>query len=155
MVVAYAVYTMRIPYNQMINAAGHYKQTQNSAIMEMLINLISSILLVIKFDIIGVAIGTLLAMVYRMIYFVIYISQNIIYIKSAYFLKMCFVDGISLIVILIETRFMTFEADNFAQWIVSSIFFGIIYAITVLIINVFFNRREFIMSCKMIMNKNV
>lgn len=155
MIVAYAVYTVRIPYNQMINAVGHYKQTQKSAIIEMLINLIASVILVIKFDIIGAAIGTLLAMVYRTMYFVIYISKNIIFIKPAYFLKMCFSDFVSLIAIFIETKFMTFKAVDFSEWAVSSIFFGVIFAVTTFVINAIFNKKELIASCRMVLNKNV
>lgn len=155
MIVAYAIYTVRMPYNQMINAAGHYKQTQKSAIIEMLINLTVSVILVLKFDIVGVAIGTLLAMLYRTAYFVIYLSKNIICLKPAYFFKMCVTDCVSLAAIFFETRFMTFEASNFAEWATTSIFFCMIYGVTALIINVFMNKWEFITSCRMILNKNV
>lgn len=154
LVMAYAVYTVRIPYKQLINAAGHYKQTQNSAIIEMVINLTASIILVLKFDIIGVAIGTLLAMLYRTVFFVRYVSKNIIFLEPAYFLKMCFTDFVSLAVIFIETRFMIFKADNFTEWAMASICFGVIYAATALAVNVIFNRRELLAGYRMIWNKN-
>lgn len=154
MIAAYAAYTLRIPYNQMINAAGHYKQTQKSAVIEMLINLIVSIVLVIRFDIIGVAAGTLIAMLYRTAYFVRYISKNIIFLESSYFLKMCFTDAVIVAVVLIETRFMTFQADNFAEWAVAAGCFGMVYAVTAFVINIIFNKKEIISGYRMIMNKN-
>lgn len=154
LIIAYAVYTVRIPYKQLINAAGHYKQTQKSAIIEVVINLAASVILVLKFDIIGVAIGTLLAMLYRTVYYVKYVSKNIIFVEPAHFFKICFTDFVSIAVILIETRFMTFQADNFVEWAIGAVFFGVIYAVTVLIVNVIFNKKELIAGCRMILNKN-
>lgn len=154
LVLAYAVFTVRIPYKQLINAAGHYKQTQNSAIIEMVLNLTISIVLVLKFDMLGVAVGTLIAMVYRTAYFVKYVSKNILFVEPAYFLKLCINDIVSIAVILVETRFMTFKADNFMEWVMASICFGIVYAATSFIITAIFNRKEFTASCRMIMNKS-
>lgn len=78
---AHAVYCYRLVYFMMIKAAGHYKQTQSSAIIEMIINLSTSILFVIKYGLIGVAVGTLAATTYRTVYFINYLAKNIIYIS--------------------------------------------------------------------------
>ncbi len=155
LVLAYAVFTVRIPYKQLINAAGHYKQTQKSAIIEMVLNLTVSVVLVLKFDMIGVALGTLAAMLYRTVYFVKYISKNILFLETSYFLKLCMSDLVSIVVILVETRFMTFKAGNFMEWVIASICFGMVYMTTSFVSTVIFNRREFIAGCRMIMNKNV
>ncbi|NLA84082.1 MAG: sugar isomerase, partial [Clostridiales bacterium] len=55
-------------------AAGHYKQTQMSAIIEMLLNIIISIALVFRWGLVGVAIGTFIAMAYRTCYLALYLS---------------------------------------------------------------------------------
>ena len=62
----------------MVLAAGHYKQTQWSAIIEAAVNIAVSVVLVFKFGLTGVAIGTLAAMVYRTAYLARYLSRNII-----------------------------------------------------------------------------
>ncbi len=155
LVLAYAVFTVRIPYKQLINAAGHYKQTQKSAIIEMVLNLTVSVVLVLKFDMLGVAVGTLAAMLYRTAYFVKYVSKNILFLEPSYFLKLCMSDLVSIVVILVETRFMTFKAGNFMEWVIASICFGMVYMTTSFVSTVIFNRREFIAGCRMIMNKNV
>ncbi len=59
---AQASYCLRLPYNMMVLAAGHYRQTQWSAIIEAMINIIVSVVLVRRFGLVGVAVGTLAAM---------------------------------------------------------------------------------------------
>ncbi|MDV7750959.1 polysaccharide biosynthesis C-terminal domain-containing protein [Enterococcus faecium] len=81
------IYMIRIPYSYMILAAGHYKQTQTSALIEAGINIIVSVILVYKFGLIGVAVGTFVAMLYRTIYFVKYLTSNILYRKISIFVK--------------------------------------------------------------------
>lgn len=68
----------RIPYETVVKAVGHYKQTRNGAIAEAVINITVSIVLVIKFGLVGVAIGTLVAAIFRTIQYSYYLSKNII-----------------------------------------------------------------------------
>lgn len=76
--IAQWLYCARIPYHIMIKAAGHYRQTQWSAIIEALINIVVSVLSVRGFGLIGVAIGTAAAMLYRTLYYCIYLKTNIL-----------------------------------------------------------------------------
>lgn len=54
--------------------AGHYKETQYGAIAEAVVNIIVSVILVGTYGIVGVAIGTLLAMVVRSVSDVIHLK---------------------------------------------------------------------------------
>lgn len=94
LVIATASYCLRLPYNIMVLAAGHYKQTQCSAIIEATLNIVISIVTVFKFGLIGVALGTLIAMVYRTCYFAWYLSKNIINRNIGIFIKHLLVDAI-------------------------------------------------------------
>ena len=58
---ASAFYCYRLSYNSLILAVGHYKQTQGIFITAAIINMLTSILLVMKFGLVGVALGTLLS----------------------------------------------------------------------------------------------
>ncbi len=64
--------------NNVINVAGHFKQTQNRAIIEMAINLVVSLIGVYFLGIYGVLIGTIIALVYRSNDFVIYVNKKIL-----------------------------------------------------------------------------
>jgi len=77
----------RIPYRVIVINVGHYKQTKNGAIMEAVINIVVSILGSIFFGLIGVALGTLCAMIFRTLQYAIYLSKNIMYRDIKYFIR--------------------------------------------------------------------
>ena len=89
---AHAIHCLRLPYNILILAAGHYKQTQSNYIISALINIIVSILAVEKFGLIGVAIGTICAMLYQTIWMAYYDAKNILKISMSNFFKQLLVD---------------------------------------------------------------
>lgn len=92
---AWGMYCVRLPYNIVVLAVGHYKQTQWSAIIEASLNLATAIVLVLKFGLVGVAVGTLVAMIYRTCYLARYISRNVINRSLWTFVKHLCVDTIS------------------------------------------------------------
>lgn len=77
-VIANMLYVLREPYRLLILAAGKFRETNFGAIIEAVLNLSISTLLVWKYGLIGVAIGTLIATIYRMLYFVRYLSWNVL-----------------------------------------------------------------------------
>lgn len=70
---------LRIPQLTMVTAAGHFKETQNHAITEALINIVLSVLLVSYIGIYGVLIGTIVSFIYRDIMFVFHVNKRILY----------------------------------------------------------------------------
>ena len=101
-VIANMLYVLREPYRLLILAAGKFRETNFGAIIEAVLNLSISTLLVWKYGLIGVAIGTLIATIYRMLYFVRYLSWNVLEKKYrtyiVYILTSVSVLGINLIV---------------------------------------------------------
>ena len=107
LVLSQFIFCLRIPCNTMICSAGHYKQTQLSAIIEVALNMTFSIMLVFKFGLIGVAIGTFIAITYRTISFYKYLHDNILYIKYRCIIKQMFINLVELLlIILIGTMLM-------------------------------------------------
>lgn len=126
---AQAAYCLRLPYNIMVLAAGHYRQTQTSAIIEAVINVVVSIILVFRFGLVGVAIGTLAAMVYRTIYLALYLSKNIIYRKMRHFLLHITVDSLVVAILFVVVKllapdFYTMESVSYLSWLVLAIKVG-------------------------------
>ena len=64
--------------SQIINFAGHFKQTQVRSIIESAINLTVSLVLVFKIGVYGVLIGTIVALFYRTNDVIIYANWNIL-----------------------------------------------------------------------------
>lgn len=136
---AQASYCLRLPYNIMVLAAGHYKQTQWSAIIEATINVVVSILFVFYFGLVGVAIGTLVAMIYRTLYLAIYLKKNILYRKLHHFIKHIIVDACSasllfMIVSLIPS-FYEMRQINYFAWFILAVKVSLTAVFVLLLIN--------------------
>lgn len=80
MVLAEFAFCIREPYVNMAYVANKFKEVSKYAYIEAGINIVLSTILVIKFGIIGVAIATFIAMIYRTLAHMIYL-QKIFYIE--------------------------------------------------------------------------
>lgn len=141
-VAANAAYCLRLPYNMMVLAAGHYRQTQMSAIMEAVINLGLSIILVMKFGLIGVAIGTLIAMMFRTIYLAWYLSNNILYRRLSCFVKHIVVDVICVTTCVFATKIFVIDAVDYFSWVILAVKIGMICLVIVGSINFIFYKDK-------------
>ena len=142
MVIAYAVICLQLPYNTMIHHAGHFKQTQLFSILEAVINVVTSVILVYFYGLIGVAIGTLAAVTFRLVYLVIYLTKRILNRSIFYFLKILGIDLVFLAAAICTFVFIPFpfhwESTSYAEWIVLALeVFGICFAEALLIYGVF------------------
>lgn len=77
-VLANMIYVIREPYRLLVLAGGKFKETNFGAFAEAIINLGMSLLLITKFGLVGVAVGTLVAIAFRLIYLVWYLHKDIV-----------------------------------------------------------------------------
>lgn len=147
MVLTQAVYCIRIPYETMIRAAGHYKETQVSSIIEASLNVIFSVALILilpsNLKLISVAIGTIIAVTYRTVYLVKYLSKNILNRKIKYFVINLFGDFISILVMVSLASMVSIKVNNYVQWFLLALVTGIICLIICVIINFILYRKKF------------
>ena len=141
-VAANAVHCLRLPYNIMILAAGHYKQTQNNYIIAAAINIVVSVLAVKAWGLIGVAIGTLMAMGYQTVWMAWYDSKNLIQWPFANFLKQITVDIITVILCSIVSRVFTMMIISYFGWIINAIEVAVVWLVIMVIINLIFYRDK-------------
>jgi len=120
---ASAIYCLRFPYQSTITAAGHFKQTRVAAYGEAVINIIVSIILVKKYGLIGVAIGTIVAISFRLVYSAVYLSKNIMQRNFVDFSKRFFINVGSIIIIFIISHLAISKIliDNYIKWIFCAI----------------------------------
>lgn len=138
---AMAIQAIRLPYSQMIMAVGHFKETQTSAIIEAIMNLSISTIVVFKYGLIGVAVGTIVAVLYRTIYFVWYLSKHILKRNILIFIKLIFIDVFSFISIYFSTKWITLNAITYLAWIIMAMKVGIISLVIVIIVSLTFSRK--------------
>lgn len=136
---AQAAYCLRLPYYVMVNAAGHYKQTQMSAIIEASINIVLSVTLVFRFGLVGVAIGTFAAMTYRTLYLVNYLKKSILFRKMDHFFKHILIDVCEVLIIyLIVNTFPGYFMMNqisFISWTVLAFKLAVMSIVLFAVIN--------------------
>lgn len=141
---AWGMYCIRLPYNIVVLAVGHYKQTQNSAIIEAVLNLVTACILVFKFGLVGVAVGTLVAMIYRTSYLAWYISRNVINRSLWPFIKHLVVDLLNvafIVIVLHELDGILYgeNPSNYLDWaILAGQKFGICLIVTCMINAIFY-----------------
>ncbi|MCT1797323.1 polysaccharide biosynthesis C-terminal domain-containing protein [Aerococcus viridans] len=144
MVLSGVMQSIRIPYKSLILSAGHFKNTQNIFILEAAINIVVSVLLVNYLDLIGVGLGTLIAMSVGTFYMVHYLSKNIIFRDLSIFFKHVVVDIIMYILMLILGNLVIeyITISNMFVWFVSAIIVGLVFIIIQLIVNFIFYNKE-------------
>lgn len=136
-VIAEFVDSIRLPYGTLISAAGHFKETRIGAWVEAGSNIVISIVLVWHFGIVGVAIGTLVAMLIRTIEFIIYTSKHILErdVKESFKRILFIVIQLVLIYIINYIFFRNLIVDSYIHWFVYAIIIFVITSAIVLGIN--------------------
>lgn len=134
---------VRIPYQLVAQAAGHYKQTKNGAILEAVINISLSILFVVRYGLVGVAIGTLVATIFRTIQYSYYICRNIV--KRSQWITLLrivvsFVQGLAAIFIINKLHLP--QPNNYFSWLINALVTLIVSCGTVGIGSFLFNRED-------------
>lgn len=120
--IAAAFSSYRIPYQTIVTAAGHYKQTRNGAFLEAILNITISIVCVICFGLVGVAIGTLIAAMFRTCQYAVYLGKNILPRSHTHVIKHILVA----LTIMIGTYFVSklyisISYTGVAGWIVAAV----------------------------------
>ena len=139
---ANGVYCLRFPYDMMVHAAGHYKETQNSSFVEMTINIVINVLAVKRFGLVGIAVGTFCAMLYRTCYLAWYLSKNIMYRNIKHFIKHCLVDVVSVIIMVSVTTIIPKSCSNYFEWVVTATVVSSVCLIIVIAINYIIYRNN-------------
>lgn len=130
------IYCLRSPYNSIIFTANKFKETKLSSFVEAGVNIIISVALVPFCGLVGVAIGTLIAMIYRTIYFIVFLKKNIICFTYKSQIKRYVVTLSGYILTIISTSFIQFAVSNYFSWFVFALLIGLISIVINVILNI-------------------
>ena len=139
-VIANAVYCLRLPYHVMIKAVGRYKETQSCYIVSTVINVVVSVVVVKYYGLIGIAMGTLVGMLYQTIWMTIYIYRAILNFSLKQFMKQLIVDFLGAALSCTAAFFFKISQYNYISWIGLAILISVYTFIVILVINFFFYR---------------
>lgn len=148
--IAFMLSCFRFFYNLLIKSVGHYKETQASAIIEALLNLGISVVLVSRFELIGVAVGTIVSMLYRAIYLKLYTDIKVLKQKLFPFVKQVVFDVFTFVLIIVLTSSLSLTSISYFSWFFLALRVSGIAIVIVLITNLFFYKKNIIALVKYI-----
>ena len=129
------LYCLRMPYNAIINAAGKFRETKHSAYIEAILNIVISLLFVHRYGLVGVAIGTLSAMLYRSISFIRFLHRDTLHLKYSKEVKRYMVSFILYFGMVDISKWIQYSPSNYFNWI---LFAGIVFlCISFIVLGVF------------------
>ena len=122
------IYAIKLPYDLLINSAGHFKQTKKFAYIEAFINVVLSLLLINKLGLIGVAIGTVIAMMFKACSVIYYFSVKVLKRNIKIDLKFLLNVLIQTLIILLMGICISKNSiiTNYIDWVILAIKIGVI-----------------------------
>ena len=141
----------------MINAAGHFKETQWRAILEAVINITVSILLIKPLGMYGLLIGTICSFAYRTTDIIYYAHKHILDIscKKSVLRVLRVALVISLNVILYKLLVGKYAMNSWGEWIMYAVIASIIALVTAGLIYFITERNQFLTCINMIIKRKV
>lgn len=149
------VVSIKLPYDTLISSRGHFKQTKKFAYSQAIINVILSITLITKFGINGVAMGTLIAAIYKTCVDIQYFTKNILKRNlkiDLKFLALIFIQSIS---IMLLGKFIKKNSNvtGYLSWIVLAIKLGTVTIIVQISTSFIFYKDLILKTIKSIKRK--
>ena len=119
LILAELVYCAKEPFLMMAYSANKFKDLKVIAYIEAALNIVISLALVKKMGLLGVAIGTLVAMTVRSVYQIIYLHSNILNRSIFQLFKGVIAYGIGMgIIIFLSKTLIHNSCETVMQWIV-------------------------------------
>ncbi len=139
---AYWIRCIRTPYNIMILAGGHYKQTQRCHILAAVLNVVISVAAVWQWGLIGIAVGTLVALLYQTVWMIGYNTKNLLKWPLKNTLKQICVDALTFGAIYLATDWIPMTQVSYWGWFLMALQVGLIaLAITAMILWIFYRSQ--------------
>ena len=144
LLISEGIYCLRDPYVSFAYSAKKFKKITKHTYIEAGINILVSLILVVKFKLIGVAIGTILAMLYRAIFHIIYLKKDIIHRPIKKFIRNFSIFSI-FTTISITICIFCFPIKNLSiiNWLINGVIYFLIFIIQYIIMTYIFFKNQF------------
>ena len=137
-----AINVLRNPYWYIAVNANKFKEISKSAYVEALINLVVSLFLVFPFGITGLAIGTLVAAVYRTSWLIYYSTKHISGSKISSVIKRYAINLIAAAALILVSNIIRFNPVSLTQWVVYATIITVIATVIFAIFNAVFYKED-------------
>lgn len=144
-IIAQIFFCFRTPYLSLVQAAGRYKETKHGAYLEAAINLILSVILVQFVGIVGTAVGTLAANIFRTAQYSFYVSKHLVKRSNLVVVKRLLWILLNIIVVVLVCYPFTSRVASlsWSKWVGCGIASMVISVICCVVSSYFFFRSDF------------
>jgi len=142
LVISEAIYLIKMPHLSLAHAANKFKEMTTACFVEATLNVVISLILVIKFGLIGVVLGTLCGMIFRTCYQVCFTNKIIDRKPFIFFKKILIFSVPTLIGLIICLNFISTVEYTIFSWIFHAIIYLIIFVILYLIMSLLYFKDE-------------
>lgn len=139
-----SMYCLSEPYVNTCYAAGHIRQLSGYSYIEAIINITLSLLLVNKYGLIGIILGTMISYLYRLIVHINYLNRRVIKRNNKRLIKMILGFGIvNLVLIKLIEGVVPYTLKNYFEFFECGILVFIIVVVFNLGMGLILFRKEF------------
>lgn len=143
LVLSEALYLVKLPHLNLAYSANKFKEITIPAYIEAILNIVISVVLVKKFGLIGVTVGTIIGMTYRMVFHVYYTSKIVPGRVQSIFYKKLFLFSVgSGAGFIFCYKLLPLHTVTVVNWIVHAIFYCIVIGSILLTISMLFFQNE-------------
>lgn len=155
LVISEALYIIKYPHLNLAYAANKFNEITIPAYIEAAINILFSIIFVKFFGLNGVVIGTIIAMLYRMIFHVYFTKKSILKDRNTnlFYKKILICLLFDIVCIFICESIFKIKMLSIQSWVLYGFIYLSIYAIAYYIVSILFFKKEFLFIKKYVMKK--
>ncbi len=138
-----ALYLIKFPHLNLAYSANKFKEITIPAFIEAAINIVVSIILVNKFGLIGITIGTILGMLYRMIFHIAFTKKIIkSYSQYNFYSKLIVFSLISVIYIFVCRKILPLVDSSIISWLWHGILYSILSIFLFVLLSLILYKKE-------------
>ena len=143
LVLAEGLYLLKFPHLNLAYSANRFKEITTPAFIEAGLNIVISLILIRKYGLIGVAIGTVVAMIYRMIFQVYYTSRIVPDRKQWIFYRKLIIFSLTTIVACcICLAILPRIEYSVINWIIAAVVYSMILGVVFLFLSICLFKNE-------------
>ena len=143
LIISEGLYLVKFPHLNLAYAANKFKEITVPAYMEALLNIVISVILVHKFGLVGVAVGTIVGMTYRMMFHVYYTSKIVPgRVQSIFYKKFCLFAVSVAIGFMICSLVIPLRVVTVMNWVIHAILYCAVVGGCILLTSVLFFKKE-------------
>ena len=143
LIISEGLYLVKFPHLNLAYAANKFKEITVPAYIEALLNIVISVILVHKFGLVGVAVGTIVGMTYRMMFHVYYTSKIVPgRVQSIFYKKFCLFAISVAIGFMICSLVIPLRVVTVMNWVIHAILYCAVVGGCILLTSVLFFKKE-------------